>query len=793
MTDVNLNRSQPMVAWFRPGLLFRAAFHHIVAGIFGQYADQRTIQQLEDPIPDQDDVKKAFVHRYDYSNEAPNSEPFWVDYTSDLGDGFDSTYSVAYLLAAKHLSGTTDPETPKIRGVENLGLNENLKAGRILVMGGDQVYPWPSREAYADRLQMPYGWACPEPQVDPMTQTRGRTERDVFAIPGNHDWYDGLNAFDGLFCRARGERGAGDRETIGGWQTRQHRSYFAIKLPHNWWIWGADIQLSRYLDAGQLRYFRTVSEQMGPEDKFILCTAQPTWLYFGTPAESFARTNLRNLIDMPIRKGAKLCTILSGDTHHYSRYVEDDHLGGFNLFTAGGGGAYCHGTHHLKDDIEFDWVGRPLTFRLDRKQKPAPASDGTTAPAHKTSHRACYPNRIQSCWKAVSNISFPFRNLAFAFAMGAIYWLLTWSLSEIQVYPQFEIQEKEQAKIIRNVEDYQRQHEMMQQRRAPSEFKDKYFRRIPKSGERPRSRFDRSPRPLDDSPPSPSRSATPEALQESDADAATTDAAPNILQPIRTWTLARTKYYIEKTKGMPIFSTDHLIEYGQLMLYSGALLLLGLASSPGATIFIFLVWLIFFRIADTKRLGRTGLASRFFSGTIHFALHLTLMWSLYSWLTYWNQETLLPYLQQVSRDWGGDGTFLLLAPVEVWTRAAYIPQMVIIGGLAAGLLFGLYLTVTYILGRVNTDWVFSAQGSPDYRNFLRMKLEPNRLTIYPIGLDRPPQRRWWWPFSAAVAWAVTPDPKPGAPKVEPRVPLRPRLIEGPIVINANQLQNIPRG
>lgn len=789
MTDINPTRTPSMVAWFRPGLLFRAAFHHTIAGIFGQYADQRTIQQLEDPIPTDPDQHDTFIRRYDYSEEAPNGEAFWVDYTSDLGDGFDSTFSVAYLLAARHLSGQSDPDTPKIRGVDGLGLDEKLKGGRILVMGGDQVYPWPSRETYAERLEQPYEWALPAPKVDPMTQQRAAASRDVFAIPGNHDWYDGLGAFDGLFCRARGERKAGDRETIGGWQTRQHRSYFAIKLPHNWWIWGADIQLSQYLDAGQLRYFRTISEQMGPKDKFILCTAQPTWLYFGTPAERFARANLRNLIDMPIRNGAKLCTILSGDTHHYSRYVEDEHLGGFNLITAGGGGAYFHGTHHLKDTIEFDWVGRPLNFRLNRKLKPIQAADGSNHAAEKSTHRACYPNRLQSCWKATSNFWFPFRNLAFALALGAIYWLLTWSLSEINVYPQFEIQKTQQAEIIENVEQIQQKQEQMQQRRVPERFKDKYFKTVPRSAPRPSSRFDRR---LRDGAPPVTPPPEPEAGPTSTAPAAANEQ--NIQQPIRTWSLARTKLYLDKTKGMSWFSGEHLSEFGQLMLYSGSLLLLGLASSPGATIFVFAVWLIFFRIADSKMLGAPGTVSRLVAGTVHFLLHLTLMWSLYSWLTYSNEEYLLPWLESLSKSWdeNGNGAFFLWIPVEIWTRIAYIPQMVIIGGFAAGLVFGLYLTITYILGRVNTDWTFSAQGSPDYRNFLRMKLEPNRLTIYPIGLDRPPQRRWWWPFSAAISWMVPAEPRPGGPKVEPRVALRPRLIEGPIVIDANEVRNIPR-
>ena len=100
-------------------------------------------------------------------------------------------------------------------------------------------------------------------------------------LPGNHDWYDGLSSFDYMFCKARFGHAAENR--IGGWLCPQHRSYFAIRLPHNWWIWGADIQLAQYLDAGQVLYFEGVAEAMKQHPteapKLILCTPEPTWNY----------------------------------------------------------------------------------------------------------------------------------------------------------------------------------------------------------------------------------------------------------------------------------------------------------------------------------------------------------------------------------------------------------------------------------------------------------------------------------------------------------------------------------
>jgi hypothetical protein len=118
--------------------------------------------------------------------------------------------------------------------------------------------------------------------------------------------------------------------------------------------------------------------------------------------------------------------------------------------------------------------------------------------------------------------------------------------------------------------------------------------------------------------------------------------------------------------------------------------------------------------------------------------------------------------------------------------------MIILGGIVSGLVFGFYLLVTYNWGKVNPDWAFSAQRSTQYKNFMRLKFEPDFLTIYPIGLDTVPGRRRWW-FSAALpGWRWKEKPQPGESLVEPLWPLAPRLIEGPIIIDAREVRNIPR-
>jgi hypothetical protein len=71
----------------------------------------------------------------------------WIDWVADLGDGFDSTYAVASLLARKELNVGDVP----------------LPRGQALVMGGDEVYPKATRQAYTNELRQPYAWAAPDP------------------------------------------------------------------------------------------------------------------------------------------------------------------------------------------------------------------------------------------------------------------------------------------------------------------------------------------------------------------------------------------------------------------------------------------------------------------------------------------------------------------------------------------------------------------------------------------------------------------------------------------------------
>lgn len=167
----------------------------------------------------------------------------------------------------------------------------------------------------------------------------------VYAVPGNHDWYDGLVAFSRLFFSDL-------KREYKAWVTNQRRSYFALKLPHNWWLLGSDGQLESELDTPQMEFFRAIAEtKMKSGDKVILCTAEPGWIYaekYRTIDESIDQSDLIYLQDEIFKKnGIEIKVFLSGDLHHYRRHEESSKESGVQKIIAGGGGAFLHPTHGL--------------------------------------------------------------------------------------------------------------------------------------------------------------------------------------------------------------------------------------------------------------------------------------------------------------------------------------------------------------------------------------------------------------------------------------------------------------
>ncbi|KAK2079809.1 hypothetical protein QBZ16_002204 [Prototheca wickerhamii] len=242
-----------------------------------------------------------------------------------------------------------------------------LPRGKLLLHGGDLAYPNPTEETYRTRLFSVYeaalppphharrgtlvaskpdvgrGLSVPPPRCLPGCPRRGEAPDatggsagslasaahapgacglcrkaaalrryegpSAFAIPGNHDWIDGLETFS---------RHVLHRGWLGGWLLPQEKSYWALRLPCGWWALGLDLALVDDIDTAQYGYFARVAEaRMGPDDRAILIMHCPRWLvdwFWGTTSAA----NLRQLIRGPLRGRARVA--VAGDLHFYMRH-----------------------------------------------------------------------------------------------------------------------------------------------------------------------------------------------------------------------------------------------------------------------------------------------------------------------------------------------------------------------------------------------------------------------------------------------------------------------------------------
>lgn len=366
MADKKKPAMCPMVGWYDPIQLGRTAVNVAVSTLFGKNADYRLMEALA--TPDSDDIADApGGKRPDENGVYPfdDTDSIWIDYVSDTGDGWNSTYAVAYSVGREILE------------IDGSG---KLPRGQVMIFGGDEVYPVAHRDVYRDRLVEPFESALAD---------SGERFPHVFAVPGNHDWYDSLVSFTRLFC---------SRRWFGGWKTCQERSYFALRLPHHWWLIGTDVQLESDIDISQVKYFKKVAAQMQPQDRIILCTAEPHWIYATTYGKDDSNINEDNLAFLENKIFCrKISVFLSGDLHHYRRHENSE---GRQKITAGGGGAFLHPTHGLDVSVLQDG------YRL----------------------KAAYPSISKSKAIAWGNLAFLVKNWKFGLLTATLYTLTCWSV-----------------------------------------------------------------------------------------------------------------------------------------------------------------------------------------------------------------------------------------------------------------------------------------------------------------------------------------------------------------------------
>ncbi|KAF5792369.1 putative calcineurin-like phosphoesterase domain, ApaH type, metallo-dependent phosphatase [Helianthus annuus] len=383
-----------MVPWYSgtSADLFKTAFDLLVSvTVFMGRFDMRMMQAAMNGTRD---GAKQEDFLYDHFRE---KDDFWFDFVADTGDGGNSSYSVARLLAQPSLDGRTKDSSIK------------LPRGDLLLIGGDLAYPYPSPDTYEKRFFYPFEEALRPPSwykeehiainkpelpvgVSDLKQYDGP---QCFVIPGNHDWFDGLQTFMRYICH---------KSWLGGWLMPQKKSYFALQLPKGWWVFGLDLALHSDIDSYQFKFFsELISDKVKENDSVIVMTHAPNWIldyYWNEPSGK----NVSHLIRDHLVGRCKLR--IAGDLHHYMRhsYVQSENPAVVqHLLVNGCGGAFLHPTHVFGNLIE--------------------AHDAT----YET--KAAYPSFLDSRGIAWGNIlKFRKKNWQFDFIGGSIYFILTFSM-----------------------------------------------------------------------------------------------------------------------------------------------------------------------------------------------------------------------------------------------------------------------------------------------------------------------------------------------------------------------------
>ncbi|MCE9572861.1 MAG: hypothetical protein K8W52_06865 [Deltaproteobacteria bacterium] len=320
--------------------------------------------------------------------EPPADGAFWFDFVSDIGDGQLAMYTTALLLQDDlYIDDDELPDRmnnrvnavalPAVVGACPPG-SSVLPRGRFLMVGGDTAYPLADQVNLQEHVRLPFTWALRDlVAAGRVTDDTGvpHQQVDLYGIPGNHDYYDQLTGFNRVFrapLTGEGEPGSDGRLpplSLLGYRRRQTASYVALRLPWDWQLWGIDpgthgvdyrqdwffaheptpdklilVTPSPPIAFGRVIVERSVlawQARRGVAAPYLAPANAPTILLDGKPADDSARgpdgAVVRALAPHQCRVD------LAGDMHYYARYGTDP---AYAAVVSGAGGAFHHPSYN---------------------------------------------------------------------------------------------------------------------------------------------------------------------------------------------------------------------------------------------------------------------------------------------------------------------------------------------------------------------------------------------------------------------------------------------------------------
>jgi hypothetical protein len=219
----------------------------------------------------------------------------------------------------------------------------------------DVIYPTGSGNDYGDKFFRPYkDYRAP-----------------IYAVPGNHDWYDGLGGFMRVFCGATplkvqdqgfrlsptGLRGllwkrpekideaalaeARQLRPLPEQQATQPAPYWTLDLGRLL-IVGIDTGIRGNIDREQGEWLRRISADPRPK---ILITGKPIYVRNDYhPCDIEGGGTVDDIVRDPANN---YVAAIGGDVHNYQRFPVRVGDRVIQYFVSGGGGAFMHATHTI--------------------------------------------------------------------------------------------------------------------------------------------------------------------------------------------------------------------------------------------------------------------------------------------------------------------------------------------------------------------------------------------------------------------------------------------------------------
>ena len=348
------NRYPKAITWFG----FRSFWGHLwsllASAIATEDIDSRDWMRADEPG---DLLRRIADHLGGKSDAGSLTEALdrdvWIDFVADTGDDVSVSRAVADMMFETYV--VDDPHAP--------GEDLVLPRGDVLIFGGDTAYPVATELEIHNRVIVPFNLVLRE-RLD------GRP-RALLGLPGNHDWFAGLDGFGRMFRaplgtvrpasqlppEPRGGAGGKVEQTtqlqhffewvealrIGkrvekraalpllGYTPVQSASYWALPIAPRLDLWGPDRQLTT-LDTRQRLFFASRREEA--DNGLFLCLADPPYAFLESHR---AGQEILNSLDLSFEEDRLFA--LTGDIHHYCRL---EFGGGGAQVTAGGGGAFLH-------------------------------------------------------------------------------------------------------------------------------------------------------------------------------------------------------------------------------------------------------------------------------------------------------------------------------------------------------------------------------------------------------------------------------------------------------------------